>query len=116
MLRRLLALFRRPRVLVPNAGELAEGEGRKVDIGDPGAGGLSVLLCRVGGRVYAIDTHCPHEGGQMIPGPLIEGRYATCPLHNYVFDPRNGKPVGAVCRSARVFSVVERGDACEIRL
>lgn len=116
MLKTLLKLFRRARVHVPDTDRLAEGEARKVDVGDPAAGGLQVLLCRVEGRVYALHNHCPHEGGKIVAGPLVEGKYAVCPLHGYAFDPRTGKPVGVTCRSARTFRVVERDGSCEILL
>ena len=91
MLRRLGKLFGKRGVLVPGAEKLLEGESRKVDIGDPLAGGTQVLVCRVGGEVHVLDTECPHEGGRIVPGPLQDGHTAVCPLHNYRFDVRDGK-------------------------
>lgn len=114
MLRRLTGLFRKKGVLVPDTARLAEGEGRKVDVGDPVAGGTQVLLCRVDGRIHAIDTLCPHEGGRIPTGPLAEGKYAQCPLHGYRFDPRDGKAVGVTCRPVRVYRVVEKGGQAEL--
>jgi 3-phenylpropionate/trans-cinnamate dioxygenase ferredoxin subunit len=116
MLRRLAGLFRGKGVLVPDLHRLAEGEARKVDVGDPLAGGKQVLLCRVEGRVYALDTLCPHEGARMQTGPLVDGKYARCPLHGYCFDPRDGKAVRVSCRSARTYRVVERDGQAEIFL
>ena len=116
MLGRLLRLFRKRPVRIPDADRLAEGEARKVDIGDPLAGGTQVLLCRVEGRVHALDSRCPHEGGRIAPGPLAEGRYATCPLHNYSFDPRDGQAVGVTCRSARTYRVEERAGGFDLYL
>ena len=114
MLGKLLARFRRRGVIVPGTEALAEGEARKVDVGDPLAGGVQVLLCRVGGKVHALDSLCPHEGGRIQPGPLIEGRIAVCPLHNYKFDVRDGKPVEGVCAAARTYRVLERDGECEV--
>ncbi len=114
MLGRILNVFRKRGVLIPDTGRLAEGEARKVDIGDPFAGGKQVILCRVDGRIHALDSLCPHEGGRIQPGPLVEGRYATCPLHNYKFDPRTGKAVEVTCRPARTYRVVEKGDSAEL--
>lgn len=116
MLGRLTRLFRRRPVLIPGTDRLAEGEARKVDVGDPAAGGVQVLLCRVDGRVHALDTVCPHEGGRLQPGPLVDGRLATCPLHSYRFDPASGRAVGVTCRPARTYRVVERKGACELYL
>jgi len=109
-------MFRGPRVVVPGTDRLAEGEARKVDVGDPGAGGVQLLLCRVEGKVYAIDTVCPHEGGRLRPGPLAEGQWAVCPLHSYRFDPRNGREAAGACGSAKTYKVRERDGSCEIRI
>jgi len=114
MLGRILKLFRGRTIEIPGASGLVEGEARKVDVGDPAAGGKQVLLCRVDGKVHALDTFCPHEGGRIIPGPLAEGKYAVCPLHNYRFDPATGKAVGVSCPSARTYKVTEDGDTIHL--
>jgi len=114
MLGRLKGLFRRRGILIPGTERLAEGEARKVDVGDPGAGdlGTQVVLCRVDGELHALDALCPHEGGRITPGPLAEGRYAICPLHNYKFDPKTGKAVDVACKAAHRYRIEERdGDA-----
>jgi nitrite reductase/ring-hydroxylating ferredoxin subunit len=114
VLGRLLDIFRGRPMRVTGTAKLPEGEARTVDVGDPLAGGRQVLLCRVGGELFALDTLCPHEGGRLSPGPLVEGRLATCPLHNYKFDPRTGRSVGAPCRAARTYRVRERDGDCEL--
>ena len=112
----MLSLFRGLRIVVPDTDRLVEGEGRKVDLGDPAAGGVQVLLCRVQGKVYALDTVCPHEGGRIRPGPLAEGRWAVCPLHSYRFDPQNGREATGACAAAKTYRVRERAGSCEIRI
>lgn len=115
MLGRLLGLFKkRGGVRVPGADQLLEGEARTVDIGDPHAGGLQVLVCRVEGRVYALDTACPHEGGRLAKGPLADGKYAVCPLHNYRFDPKDGKAIEVSCKSAKTVRVEEQDGQLEL--
>ena len=89
----LANLFRRRGVLVPDVTTLNEGEARKVDVGDVHAGGTRVILCKVDGEVHALDSRCPHDGGEITTGPLVEGKYALCPLHRYRFDPKTGLPV-----------------------
>ena len=116
MLRRLLGAFRKRPIVIPDADKLAEGEARKVDVGDPLAGGTQVLLCRVDGRVYALDSLCPHEGGRLAPGPLEDGRIAVCPLHSYAFDACSGKVVRGSCRPARTYRVEEKGEEFELFL
>lgn len=118
MLGRLRGLFGGgKKVLVQGTGKLPDGEARKVTIGDPIAGtGLNVILARVDGALHAVDARCPHEGGQLMPGPLVEGRYVRCPLHNYHFDPKNGACVNAACGKARVLRAVEKDGDTELQL
>jgi len=69
--------------------DLAEGELRCFD--DVGPDGI--VVCRVGGQLYALDDNCSHADT-----PLSEGRlrgYAlTCPLHGASFDVRDGTHSG----------------------
>ena len=115
MLQKLLRLFSRQGLLVKGAAKLDEGTARTVDIGDPLAGGKQVLLCKVDGDVYALDAYCPHDqGGRIQPGPLEHGKFAICPLHRYMFDPKTGKPEGVACASARRYKTKQAGDDVEI--
>ena len=110
MLKRILGLFgaRKP-IVIPDSAGLVEGEARTVTLGDIMNDGLQVLLCRIEGKVYALDTMCPHgEGGRLTRGPLVDGKLAVCPLHNYRFDPTNGDAVGVACKGARKFRVEEK--------
>ncbi|MBI1379782.1 MAG: Rieske 2Fe-2S domain-containing protein [Planctomycetaceae bacterium] len=113
MFGRLKGLFGRKPILIRGTGKLPEGEARKVSIGDPLAGtGFDVVLARVGGKLYALHSDCPHEGGHLVQGPLVEGKYVRCPLHNYHFDPKNGACVNATCSKAKALKVEEKdGDA-----
>ena len=85
-----------------------------VDIGDVGSGGKQIVLCRLGGEIYAVDTLCPHEGGRISPGPLIEGRYVMCPLHNYMFDPKSGKVARGSCAPAKTYRAEEKDGATQV--
>jgi nitrite reductase/ring-hydroxylating ferredoxin subunit len=115
MLGRLLKLFRRPTIHVPGTSRITEGEARKVDIGDPLAGGRQILLCRVDGKLYALDNHCPHDkGGRIEAGPLVDGRFARCPLHNYQFAPQDGRERHGGCKSARTHAVRETAAGAEL--
>jgi nitrite reductase/ring-hydroxylating ferredoxin subunit len=110
-----LDLFRGRPALIVGTGKLQEGQSKKVDLGDPLAGtGKQVVLCRVGGKLYALDSRCPHEGGRISDGPLLDGKLAMCPLHNYKFDPRTGKSFDRACNDAKTYRVRENGQDCEI--
>ena len=114
MLGRILDVFRGRPMVVTGTSKLVEGEAKRIDVGDPLGEGFQFLLCRVEGKVYAITTECPHEGGQIVEGPMRDGRYALCPLHMYAFDPRTGRPQGDMCSKARTFKTREVGDECHV--
>lgn len=110
-----LDLFRGKPALIEGTGEIAEGHAKRVELGDDHAGtARQIVLCRVEGELYALDASCPHEGGRISGGPLLEGKHAMCPLHNYRFDPKTGAAVGGVCKSAKTYRVREKGGDCEI--
>lgn len=108
------SLFRGRSIVIQGTGKLAEGQSKKIDVGDPLAGGKQVVLCRVGGELFALDALCPHEGGRIVDGPLAEGKYAVCPLHNYRFDPKSGAAVGVACKSAKRYTVRETEGNAEL--
>jgi len=115
MLRRILSgLLKGRRIRVPGTRQLSDGTSRTVTLGDIGADGTQVLLCRVEGRLHALDTLCPHQRGRLESGPLIDGKYARCPVHNYLFAPKSGSVVSGTCRKATTYRVRETGDDCEL--
>jgi ferredoxin-NADP reductase/nitrite reductase/ring-hydroxylating ferredoxin subunit len=69
---------------VANKKDLKEGGLLRVE-----PNGTPIALAMVGGKVYAIDAVCTHEGGPLDEGKL-EGHNLTCPWHYAVFDVRNG--------------------------
>ena len=109
-------LFARETARIPCAGAPSEGYARIVELELPRSGAREVVLCRVDGRLRALDRDCPHEHGRLAAGPLLRGRYAQCPLHGYAFDPASGRAVDVVCPRARVYRVRERGAWAEISL
>lgn len=101
-------------VLVRGTGALPEGEALKCEVGDVHAGGTQIVVCRVGGKLYALDAACPHDGGRIMGGALVDGKFALCPLHNYLFEPKTGKPVRGACPNATTYKVRERDADCEV--
>src|SRR5918912_617427 len=49
-----------------------------------------IVLCRVNGKIYAMDAVCSHEGGPLEDGTL-QGYELKCPWHYAIFDVRNAK-------------------------
>ncbi len=114
MLSKILGLFRGRPAVITGTSKLPDGESKTVSLGDPLAGGTEVVLCRLKGKLHAVDRLCPHEGGRIVDGPLVDGEHVICPLHNYRFDPTTGKAIGVVCPSVKTYKVREVGDRTEI--
>ncbi len=52
--------------------------------------GTPVLLCNVGGTLFAIEDVCTHDGGELDQGEL-EGTRIMCPRHGSYFDVTTGE-------------------------
>lgn len=113
MLGRIFKRFGKKPALVKGTHKLEEGTSKVVNLGDPLAGGVQVVLSRIDGQVYALDTKCPHENGRIVGGPLHDGS-VLCPLHNYLFDARTGSVKRGVCSSAKTYEVEEKDGDCEV--
>jgi thiamine pyrophosphate-dependent acetolactate synthase large subunit-like protein/nitrite reductase/ring-hydroxylating ferredoxin subunit len=57
--------------------------------------GRSIALTRCGGRLGALENHCPHQGGPLGEGSIEQG-LLRCPWHGYDYDPVTGAPPGAL--------------------
>ena len=104
------------RVRIPGTSKLREREARKVLVPRAGQAPLELLLVRRDGRLFALDSRCPHEGGRFAEGPLMDGENVTCPLHLYRFDPATGEPIEVECERATVFPVHEQDGVAEVEL
>jgi nitrite reductase/ring-hydroxylating ferredoxin subunit len=63
---------------------LGDGAMQEVQAGDQ-----TILLARVEGSYYAVQSRCPHLRGHLARGRL-DGRVVTCPLHGSTFDVTTG--------------------------
>lgn len=106
------------RVRVPLVSHLRDNEAKKILVPAERADAppLELVLVRRDGRLYALDSLCPHEGGRFSEGPLWEGRYVSCPLHLYRFDPATGECAGIQCERATTHPVREVDGVAEIEL
>ena len=73
-------------VTVARVGDLAEGEGRTVTVGE-----RLVALFLHGGEYLAIDDLCPHQGASLGGGPVDKDGAVMCPWHGWRFCLRDGK-------------------------
>ncbi|MDQ3889016.1 MAG: Rieske 2Fe-2S domain-containing protein [Actinomycetota bacterium] len=47
------------------------------------------VVVEAGGRRYVVNRYCPHQGGDLSRGWVEEGRFLTCPRHQWQFDLEN---------------------------
>jgi len=52
--------------------------------------GRTVVYGRIGCNYFAFDSKCPHKGGPLHHGELVDGK-VRCPWHGYTFDVLTGK-------------------------
>jgi len=88
---------------------------KTADIPDPGkrlfeVGDRFLVLFHVGGRFYALDDCCTHDGGPLGEGTL-EGLEIVCPRHGARFDIRDGRAVSMpATRATAAYEVRVEGD------
>ena len=80
------------------------------DIPEPGnkafdVHGVSVLICRSGGQLYAVENRCSHNASAL-EGGKVRGHALFCPVHGARFDLRDGSTAGALTKTPiRTFAV-----------
>jgi thiamine pyrophosphate-dependent acetolactate synthase large subunit-like protein/nitrite reductase/ring-hydroxylating ferredoxin subunit len=77
--------------------------------------GRSLALTRCGGRLGALDNHCPHQGGPLGEGSIEKG-LLRCPWHGYDYDPLTGRAPGEFADAVVTYDVDEREDGVYVRL
>ena len=79
-------------------------------------GGQRIAVCNVGGRFYAVEDVCTHDGASFGQAELDDSEI-TCPRHGAAFDVTTG----AVTRlpaaiPVRTFTVRTHGDDIEVEM
>jgi 3-phenylpropionate/trans-cinnamate dioxygenase ferredoxin subunit len=103
-------------VVVAPVGEFPPGERHIVEVG-----GRSIGVFRVGGRFYGIRNRCPHQGGPLCRGHLLDDAVAdapgsprisenplrvACPWHGWEYDLETGQSfMGAGAAGVRSYGV-----------
>merc|ERR1712176_1636969 len=75
--------------------------------------GHEIALYRFGGKIYATDQRCPHQGGNLCEGEvgdiedLVKGRqsYVTCPVHKMRFNISTGEVLEGNCPPLQTYDV-----------
>jgi 3-phenylpropionate/trans-cinnamate dioxygenase ferredoxin component len=74
-----------PEVRIASVQDIPEGEGIVVAVE-----GKRLAVFRDEGEFFALDETCPHRGGPLHEGFILEGVVA-CPWHMWQFDLRSGR-------------------------
>ncbi|WP_345503898.1 thiamine pyrophosphate-binding protein [Pedococcus ginsenosidimutans] len=81
--------------------------------------GRSIALTRCGGRLGALENHCPHQGGPLGEGSIEDG-LLRCPWHGYDYDPVTGAPPGLLADHlddrVAAYEVEEGPEGVKVRL
>jgi len=111
--------------------EVPEGGRLVLDIGD-----RTIGLFRVKGRLYAYDNVCPHMGGPVCQGLIINGvrevlgehrqtvtqefdpddPHIVCPWHGFEFSITTGRHAGAGRPELRKFTVIEEDGRVHVNI
>ena len=78
--------------------------------------GEHILVCNVGGTIYAIRDACTHDGGILGYG-VLEGNLIDCPRHGAKFDVTTGQAMTPpAVTPAQVYPVRIQGEDIEVGL
>jgi len=97
-------------IKVASISELSVGSSKTVEVN-----GKAIALFNVGGKIYALDNTCLHQGGPLGEG-LLEGEVVTCPWHMWEFNVRTGEKVGEPSLRVATYPVQVDGDDIKVAL
>lgn len=72
------------------------------------ANGREIALYNVGGKFYATDNTCLHQGGPLGEG-MLEGEVISCPWHMWEYNVCTGEEVGNCSVKLATFPVEVEG-------
>jgi pyruvate oxidase len=79
------------------------------------ANGRAICLARTAAGYGALDNHCPHQGGPLGDGQVVDG-FLICPWHAYEYDPATGQPPPGFKDAATCYAVESRADGVYVQL
>lgn len=97
-------------VAVARTDELPPGAGRTVRAGD-----RDLAVWNDGGRFFAIDDGCPHQGASLGEGTLHNGR-VICPWHSWIFELATGECRGVPGLAVGCYSTRASGGMIEVEI
>jgi len=97
-------------VKVASVAELPAGSCKAVE-----ANGKTIALFNVGGKVFALDNTCLHQGGPLGEG-MLEGDVVTCPWHMWEYNVRTGEKVGSPSLRVASYTVQVEGNDIKVAI
>ena len=91
-------------VKVCKKSEIPEDTGKRVEVN-----GKEIALFKNNGKVCAIYSVCPHQGGPLDEGGVTDGK-VTCPWHGWEFNVESGECTFNKSVKQPTFQVKEEGD------
>lgn len=91
-------------VKVAKKSEIPDDTGKFIEVN-----GKEIALFKACGRVYALYSVCPHQGGPLAEGGF-DGKVVTCPWHGWQFDVTNGECAFDPSVKQETFSVKEEDE------
>ncbi|MDD2366791.1 MAG: Rieske (2Fe-2S) protein [Desulfuromonadaceae bacterium] len=77
--------------------------------------GKEVLLVNSGGKIYAVENECPHQGSPM-NASIVKDGYIACPRHGYRFSLVDGRCAEHPESVLELFQVTLSGDDISVEL
>ena len=77
---------------------------------------LAVFRLSEPAGVYVIDNSCPHAGGNLSAGDLMEGGVIRCPWHAWKFRLCDGKSADGSVANVYSYPVEIRGEDVYVKL
>ena len=79
------------------------------------AGGTSICVARIDGKLAALNNECPHYGAPLSDGMIEDGR-VVCGWHGWSFDPQTGAELRNPLGAATVYPLRVDGEVvlCEV--
>jgi nitrite reductase (NADH) small subunit len=95
---------------VARVGEIVEGRGEPFELA-----GRVIAVFLHGGRYYAIDDTCPHQGAPLCDGTLKDGSVA-CAWHDWRFGLSDGRRVDKPKVRVGTYPVRVVGDEIQVAI
>jgi len=95
-------------VKVSSLSELNPGSAKVVEVM-----GKTIALFNVGGKIYATDNTCLHQGGPLGEGDLMS-EVVVCPWHQWEYNVRTGEVVGDSSSKVLTYPVQVEGSDIKV--